>query len=218
MKFVSVESSKSSALASPAWLAVAGSVARALKRSLNDCRSGPIFTENVSPQSKALVGIGVKRGDVVLAGARNLKAGLGEGGDHARTVLDLSLGDAVEKPVVDDLSGLAAPRQFDQADDIPSPRGVLGICPAMALVFDIAERVERLLVARGRNVEAAPTGQLHPGCHEVELDPVLVCVSHPEDIPPVTLQAGERQSLEGVHHVGLLALGRDILPREGQDA
>lgn len=119
---------------------------------------------------------------------------------------------------MDDLSGLSAPRQFDQADDITSPRRVLGIGPAVALVLDITEGVERLLVARGRDVQATPAGQLHPGRHEVELDPVLVSVAHPEDIPLVTLQAGERQSLEGVHHLGLLALGRRILPREGQDA
>jgi len=119
---------------------------------------------------------------------------------------------------VDDLSGLAAPRQFNQADDIASPRRVLWISPAVALVFDIAKRVESLLVARGRDVQATPAGKLHPGRHEVELDPILVGVPHPEDIPLVTLQAGERQSLEGVHHLGLLALGRRILPREGQDA
>lgn len=119
---------------------------------------------------------------------------------------------------MDDFSGLAAPSQFDQADDVASPRRVFGIGPTMALVLDIAERVERLLVARGRDVEAAPAGQLHPGCHEVELNPVLVGVADPEDVPLVSLQAGERQSLEGVHHLGLLALGRCILPREGQDA
>lgn len=119
---------------------------------------------------------------------------------------------------MDDLSGLAAPRQFDQADDIASPRRVLWIGPAVALVLDVAEPVERLLVARGRDVQTTPAGQLHPGSHEVELDPILVGVSHPEDIPLVALQAGERQSLEGVHHLDLLALGRRILPREGQDA
>lgn len=119
---------------------------------------------------------------------------------------------------MDDLSDLAASRQFDQADDIASPCRVLGISPAVALVLDISKRVERLLVARGRDVEAAPIRQLHPGGHEVELDPILVGVSHPEDIPLVALQAGERQSLEGVHHLGLLALGRRILPRERQDA
>lgn len=124
----------------------------------------------------------------------------------------------VQKPVVDHLSCLAAPRQFDQADDIASPCRVLGISPTVALVLDIAERVERLLVARGRDVQTTPAGELHPGGYEVELDPILVGVSHPEDVPLVTLQAGEGQSLEGVHHLGLLALGRRILPREGHDA
>lgn len=93
---------------------------------------------------------------------------------------------------MDDLSGLAAPRQFDQADDIASPFRVLGISPAVALVLDISKSVECLLIARGRDVQATPAGKLHPGRHEVELDPILVSVPHPEDIPLVTFQSGER--------------------------
>lgn len=118
---------------------------------------------------------------------------------------------------MDDLAGLAAPGLFHQADDVAGALRVFGVRPAVLLVQDVAKRVEGLLVAGWSDVQAAPAGELHPWGHEMELDPPLVGVPHPEHVPLVRLQARERQPLEGVHHLDLLPFGRRILPREGQD-
>jgi len=119
---------------------------------------------------------------------------------------------------MDDLAGLTAPRQFNQADHIASPRGIFGIGPAVALVLDIPKGVESFLVARRRDVEAASAGQLHPRRHEVEFNAVLMGVSYPQDIPLIPFQTGECQALEGIHDLGLLALGWRVLSCERQDA
>jgi hypothetical protein len=190
----------------------------ALKRSLNGARSGPTFMEHVSSQPQALAGLRIERGDVVLAGAGDLEAGLGQGLDHAASILDFALGYAVQDPIVDDLAGLAAPGLFDQADHIARPLRVLRVSPAVLFVQHVAQDIEGLGVAGRGDVEAAPGGQLHAGRREVQLHPPLVGVPHPKDIALAGLKAGEGQALEGVHGLDLLALGRPILGRERQDA
>ncbi len=174
--------------------------------------------EDISSQSQALAGLRIERGDVVLAGAGDLEAGLGQGLDHAAPVLDFALGDPVQNPIVDHLAGLAAPGLFDQADHIARPLGVLRVRPAVLFVEHVAQDIEGLGVAGRGDVQAAPGGQLHAGRREVQLHPPLVGVPHPKDIPLVRLKACEGQALEGVHHLDLLALGRPILRRERQDA
>jgi hypothetical protein len=117
---------------------------------------------------------------------------------------------------VDDFPGLAAAGLLDQADDVAGALRVLRIGPAVLLVQHVAEAIEGLLIAGRGNVQAAPAGQLHPWGDEMQLDPPLVAVPDPEDVPLVGLQACEGQPLEGVHRFHLLALAGRILPREGQ--
>nr|WP_297802887.1 hypothetical protein [uncultured Brevundimonas sp.] len=92
---------------------------------------------------------------------------------------------------MDDLAGLTAPRQFNQADHVASPRGIFGIGPAVVLVLDISKGVESFLVARRRDIEAASAGQLHSRRHEVEFNAVLMGVSYPQDIPLIPFQTSE---------------------------
>jgi hypothetical protein len=215
-KLVRIEPGEASAFAGASSCpAVAASLPWALKRAR--AAAGPIFTKDGPTEPSAFAALRVERGDVVFAGARNLKARLGQGLDHARAVLDLSLSDAVEEPILDGFAGLAAPGVFHEADDVAGALRVLGVGPAVPLVLDIPEGVEGLLVAGRCDVEAAPVGQLHPRRHEVEFHPPLVGVPDPKHVPLVRLQARERQTLEGVHHLDLLPLSRRVLPREGKD-
>ncbi len=174
--------------------------------------------EHISSQPQALTGLGIERGDVVLAGAGDLETGLGQGLHQAAPILDFALGDAVQNPIVDHLTGLAAPGVFDQADHIARPLGVLRVRPAVLFVQHVAEHVEGLGVAGRGDVQAPPGEKLHARRREVQLHPPFVAVPHPKDIPLVRLKAGKSQPLEGVHDLDLLALGRPILWREGQDA
>lgn len=44
--------------------------------------------------------------------------------------------------------------------------------------------------------------------------PFGVLVANPRDVILLPVEAGERQTLEGVHRLALLVLGRGILPRK----
>lgn len=196
----------------------AGLANRSFKRSLKGILSGPVFTKQVSFQTPTLVGLGVARGDVIFAGARQIETRCRQGFGHARTVMDLASLDALDDPVVDQLAGIAAPNAFDKADGLAGALRCHRVIPAVFLVQNIAQGVVMLLVAGRRDVETAPARKLHARRHEMQLDASLVCVAHPKHIALVGFEAGKGKVLEGVHHLSLLGRVRPVFSREGDDA
>ncbi len=84
------------------------------------------------------------------------------------------------------------------------------IGPAVALVHHIAQTVEGFLIARRRDVQAPARGQLQARRAEVKLDTVFVGMSDPEDLILRRVQPREGQTLELIHDLGLLFLGRGV--------
>ncbi|WP_376741471.1 hypothetical protein [Sinorhizobium psoraleae] len=93
-----------------------GLASRSFKRSLKGILSGPVFTEQVSFQTPALVRLRIARGDVVFAGARQIETCRRQSLSHAWAVMDFAGLDALDDPVMDHLAGIAAPDAFDKAD------------------------------------------------------------------------------------------------------
>ena len=85
------------------------------------------------------------------------------------------------------------------------------IGPAVALVHQIAQAVIGVLVARWRDVQAAPGGQFQARGAEVQLDAVLMAVTDPEHVILLTFKPGESQLLEGIHDLGLLCFAGGVL-------
>ncbi len=95
---------------------------------------------------------------------------------------------------------------------------VHGICPAVRLVHEVAQAVEGALIAGRGDIEATPAMQLHAWRAEMQLDAILVGVTHPKAGIAVGIEAGEGDLLEAVDHLLLLVLGRDVLACEADDA
>lgn len=157
----------------------AGLASRSFKRSLKGILSGPVFTEQVSFQTPALVGLGVAQGDVIFAGARQIETCRRQSFGHARAVADAAGLDALDDPVMDQLAGIAAPDALDEADGLAGALRRHRIVPAVFLVQNIAQGVVVLLVAGRRDVEAAPARKLHARRHEMQFDAALMGVADP---------------------------------------
>lgn len=196
----------------------AGLASRSFKRSLKGILSGPVFTEQVSFQTPALVRQRIAHGDVVFAGARQVETCRCQSLSHARAVADFAGLDALDDPVMDQLARIAAPDALYEADGLAGALPRHRIVPAVFLVQNIAQGVVMLLVAGRRDVEAAPADKLHARRHEMQLDAALVCVAHPKHIALVGFEAGKGKALEGVHHLPLLGRVRRVLGRKGDDA
>lgn len=96
---------------------------------------------------------------------------------------------ALDDPLVDQFSSIATPHTFDEADGLAGALGGHRIVPAVFLVENIAQGIVVLLVARRRNVEAAPAYHLHARRHKMQLDAALMCVAHPKHIALVSFEA-----------------------------
>ncbi|WP_432443607.1 hypothetical protein [Rhizobium grahamii] len=195
-----------------------GLASRSFKRSLKGILSGPVFTEQVSFQTPALVGLWVAHGDIIFAGARQVETRRRQGFGHARTVMDVAGLDALDDPVVNQLTGIATPDALDEADGLTGALRRHRVVPAVFLVQNIAQGVIVLLVAGRRDVEAAPARKLHARRHEMQLDAALVGVADPKHIALVGFEAGKGKALEGVHHPPLLGRVRRVFSGEGNDA
>lgn len=132
--------------------------------------------------------------------------------------MDLAGLDALDDPVMDQLAGIAAPHALDEADGLAGALRRHRIVPAVFLVQNIAQGVVVLLVARRRDVEAAPARKLHARRHEMQLDAALMGMADPQHIALVGFETGKGKVLEGVHHLPLLGRVRRVFRREGDDA
>lgn len=119
---------------------------------------------------------------------------------------------------MDQFAGIAAPDALDEAYGLAGTLRCHRIVPAVFLVQNIAQSVVVLLVARRRDVEAAPARQLHAWRYEMQLDASLMGVLHPKYIVLVGFEAGKGKTLEGVHYLPLVGGARRVLRREGDDA
>ncbi len=119
---------------------------------------------------------------------------------------------------MDQLAGIAAPDAFDEADGLAGALWRHWVIPAVFLVQNIAQGVVVLLIARRRDIEAAPARKLHAWRHEMQLDASLVGMANPQHIVLVGFEAGKGKALEGVHHLPLLGRVRRVFRREGDDA
>ncbi len=196
----------------------AGLASRSFKRSLKGILSGPVFTEQVSFQTPALVRLRIAHGDVIFAGARQVETCRRQSLGHARAVTDFAGLDAQDYPVMDQLAGIAAPDAFDEADGLASALRCHWVIPTVFLVQNIAQGVVVLLVAGWRDIKAAPADKLHARRHEMQLDAALMGVAHPKHIALVGFEAGKGKALESVHDLSLLGRVRRVLRREGDDA
>ncbi|WP_418889611.1 hypothetical protein [Rhizobium laguerreae] len=196
----------------------AGLASRSFKRSLKGILSGPVFTEQVSFQTPALVRFRIAHGDVVFAGARQVEACRRQSLGHAQAVTDFAGLDALDDPVMDQLASITAPHAPYEADGLAGALRCHRIIPAVFLVQNVAQGVVVLLVAGWRDVEAAPARQLHARRHEMQLDAALMRVTHPKHIALVGFETGKGKVFEGVHHLPLLGRVRRVLRGEGDDA
>lgn len=109
------------------------------------------------------------------------------------------------------IPALGACRGLDGVADLLGAFQLHRIGPAVALVHQVAQAVISVLVARWRDIQAAPGGQLKTRGAEVQLDAVLMAVTDPEHVILLAVQPCESQLLEGVHDLGLLCLAGRIL-------
>ena len=125
-------------------------------------------------------------GHVALALARHLETRVFESGDDVGAALHDAVLDALHQVVPDQLArvGLvlqAGPqrRRLDVGAMAgllcPRPRRVVGPAPAVVVVEGVAQRVEGLLPAGRRDVQALARLQVAPGGQDVHMDaaPVL---------------------------------------------
>ncbi|WP_425348818.1 hypothetical protein [Pararhizobium antarcticum] len=145
----------------------AGLASRSFKRSLKGILSGPVFTEQVSFQTPALVRLRIAHGDVMFAGARQVEPCRRQSLGHARAVVDFAGLDALDDPVMDQFAGIAAPYAFDEADCLAGALRRHRIVPAVLLVQNIAQGVVMFLVAGWCDVETASAHKLHARRHEM---------------------------------------------------
>lgn len=196
----------------------AGLASRSFKRSLKGILSGPVFTEQVSFQAPALIRLRIAHGDVVFAGARQVETCRRQGFRHARAVTDFAGLDALDDPVMDQLTSITAPHALDEADGLAGTLRRHRIVPAVLLVQDVTQGVVMLLVAGRCDVETAPAHKLHARRDEMQFEAALMAVADPKHIALVGFETGKGKVFEGVHHLPLLDRGRRVFRREGDDA
>ena len=90
----------------------------------------------------------------------------------------------------------------------------------MMQVQRVPERRVAMLPVRRRDVQGFAAVQLHPGRHEVQFYPPAlgVLMAHPRDVVLLRVHPRKGQTLEDVHGLALLILGRCIFGCKGQNA
>ena len=94
----------------------------------------------------------------------------------------------------------------------PGTGGVVGPCPALAVVPFIPKGVEVFLMTRRRYVQRLPGHEIHPGCDGMDMHTAaLLPMQHGGKGVAVGLQARERQLLPIVQDSADLLVGRGFL-------
>ncbi len=214
-------------------LAVNSSISRrSLPRRLRarPVKSFRLEVKGVQPslQPPAVPGLGVHRGQVVLALARHFKARLPERGDDIEAVLHRAVLDALEQVVPDEV----ARRRFEPEPgsqlgglDVgavsglldPGPGRIVRTAPAVFVVEGVPERIERPAPARRGNVEAPPGLKVASRREYVDVGTAaLLAVEHRRPSVAVGFEPGPSRLLEGFQNLADLFVGRLVLrcPRD----
>jgi len=114
--------------------------------------------ENLSFQAPAFSGLGVLGGQVGLADAGQVKTRIGQGIEHAGAILDQTHRNLIEDPRMQLVAAMGAGWGLDGVADLLGALQLHRIGPAVALVHQVAQGIEGVLVARWRNVQTASSG------------------------------------------------------------
>lgn len=96
----------------------------------------------------------------------------------------------------------AAPVGLVAQLDMPKTLGIIWPRPTLAVVPVIPQRVERLFMARGGDVQCLATGQLYPGGQRMDVRrAVCLSVQHSTCRVLVTVEASKGHALEVVDHL-----------------
>ena len=178
-----------------------------------------------SLQPPPLPGFRVADGHVAVALARHFESRSLEGGDDIGAAAHDAVLDALHQIVADQLARvglyLQAGPQLRRLDVgamagllRPRPRRVVGPAPAVLVVEGVAQRVEGLLPARWRDVQAAARLQVAAGSQDVHvLAAALLAVQDRRPRVAVRLQARPGRLLELVEDRFDLRAGRPVLRR-----
>jgi hypothetical protein len=105
-------------------------------------------------------------------------------------------------------------------DEVPGPVGILPVLEAVSVNRRFPPSVEMPFVTRRGDVQTHARLEVHTWSGEVEFQPVLVSVPHPQDVIAVKLQPGKGVALEALDdpllHLPGYALA--LLFLEGEDA
>ena len=136
-------------------------------------------------QSQPFPALRVADGEVVLAVAGHLEAGILQGGDHVGAVLHPAALDPLQEVVPDQLPRAGfhfeagpEPRRLDVGAVARllrlGPRRIVGAAPAVLVVEGVAQRVERLLPSGRRDVQAAARLEVAARGEDVHVHAVAV--------------------------------------------
>jgi len=181
-------------------------------------------------QPPAAPGLGVQRGDVVLALARHFEARLTQRGDDIVAVAHHAVLDALEQVVPDQAAGGGfEPKPGSQLRRLDvgavsglmysGPGRIVGTAPAVLVVEGVPERIECPLPARRGNVQAPPGFKVAPGREDVDVGTAaLLTVQYRRPCVSVGLQPRPGRLLEGVQNRLDLLVGGAVVRRPGDHA
>ena len=202
---------------------------RSLPRRLRarSVKSFGLEVKGVQPslQPPAVPGIGVHRGQVVLALARHLKARFPERGDDIEAVPHRAVLDALEQVVADEIARRGfEPESGPQLGGLdvgavsglldPGPGRIVRTAPAVFVVEGVPKRIERPPPARRGDVEASSALKVASRREDVDVGAAaLFTVEHCRPSVAVGFEPGPGRLLEGVQNLADLFAGRLVLRR-----
>ena len=216
--------SRSSSLAVNSLISLRSVSSRFRSRSVNSFAL-EVNSVQFSFQPPPVSGLGVQRGEVVLALARYFEARLLERCDNLFAIPHGAVLDALEQVVPDQVAGGGfepetgpQPRRLDVGAVAgllhPGPRWVVRTSPALFGVEGVPERAERLLPARRGDVEAPAGLEIAPRREDVDVSAAAaLAVQHGRPCVAVELQSRPGRLLEGVQNRADLFVGRFVLRR-----
>ena len=197
---------------------------------IRSVKSFGLEVKGVQPslQPPTVSGLGVHRGQVVLALARHFQARLPERGDDIEAVFHHAVLDALEQVVPDQVArGGFEPEPGPQLGGLdvgavsglldPRPGRIVRTAPAVLVVEGVPERIERAAPARRGNVEAPPGLKVASRGQNVNVGTAaLLPVEHRRPCVAVGFEPGPGRLLEGVQNLVDLFVGRLVLrcPRD----
>ena len=221
--------SRASSLAVNSPISLRSPSSRSRSRSV---KSFALEVKGVHPsfQPPTVSGLGVHRGQVVLALARHFQARLPERGDDIEAVFHRAVLDALEQVVPDQVAGGGfEPEPGPQLGGLdvgavsgllhPRPGWIVRTAPAVLVVEGVPERIERPPPARRGDVQASP-GLKVASCGE-NMDmgaAALLAVEHRRPCVAVGFEPGPCRLLEGVQNRADLFVSRLVLRRPSDHA